>query len=407
MHSRLAREQLLDHPHNTHPPSCDCSDGQVIKLTDQMRQSKDVPGATELHDLLTEIRDSSDGIKPETLEKLNARAIGAPGMPKTLANLDHPIIIAQRHTVINIINKEMIPARAKEAGKRLIKFYPEIKGVDSNGGEYPLPEGLLKAARDRPRLGTDYILPCYMIYEGQELCFVNGNKKMELGWVTNSSCKLISIVFDSREPEDPEDGDCWELEHPPHSLIVQPLDIDEEIQQMQICPGLPEGCIPVTTSMESGPLQIPVHLRGASPDAPTQIYIRRRGFHVIPVEAVTPYYMQGNTTSPPQPVVPDLRIPTYGNTSLASLYVQLSRAKSIRQVYLLHPLWTNETEKREFLRKASVAYRIDPDTLAVLQHLATLTAETKERYPDDLLHYTTAADPWRCANCKLDLRNPI
>ena len=159
--------------------------------------------------------------------------------------------------------------------------------------------------------------------------------------------------------------------------------------------------------MESGPLQIPVHLRGASPDAPTQIYIRRRGFHVIPVEAVTPYYMQGNTTSPPQPVVPDLRIPTYGNTSLASLYVQLSRAKSINQVYLLHPLWTNETEKREFLRKASVAYRIDPDTLAVLQHLATLTAETKERYPDDLLHYTTAAEPWRCANCKLDLRNPI
>ena len=380
---------------------------QVITLDEQMRQSADLAGADELHDLLTEIRNSNESIKPQVLEQLNRRAIGAQGQPKTLAELAHPMIIVQRHTLINIINKEMIPTRAKDANQRVIKFYPDIKGVDSTGGEYTLPEGLLRAARDRPREGHEYILPYYLIYQGQELCFVNGNRKMELGWVTNSACKLHSIIFDAREQPDPGTGDHWELEYPPHTLIVQPLEIDEKIQQTCICPDLPAGCVAVPTSMESGPLQIPVHLRGGGRDPLTQIYIRRRGFHVIPIEAVTPYFMQGNTTAPPQPVVPDLRIPTYGKTSLASLYVQLSRAKSIRQVSLLHPLWSTSAEKQEFLKKASRAYRIDADTRAVLQHLAILTAETKKKYPDELLHYTTAAEPWTCAHCRLDLRDPI
>ena len=91
--------------------------------------------------------------------------------------------------------------------------------------------------------------------------------------MTNSSCKLHSIVFDAREPADENMGEYRELQYPPHALIVQPLDIDEEIQQMEIFPGLPAGAIPANSSTESGPLQIPVHMHARSEPRRTHPYL--------------------------------------------------------------------------------------------------------------------------------------
>ena len=352
-----------------------------------------------MHDLLSSIRRECC-ISASVIEQLNNRAIGAPNMPQKVTDLKEPIFIVPRHTLINIINEELLPVKAKRAGKRLVKFYADIKGVDSDGREYSLPDGLLQAARDRSRLGKEAILPCYSVYEGQELCFVHGNINLDLGWTTNSSCTVRTIVFDKREPPDPGTGDCWELQYTPLALVVE---TDASRAHSNVVEGLPPGCFPVQLSMESGPLDIPPYLQGAG-NSTSQIYIRRRGFHLIPIEATTSYFVQGNTFPLPKQVVVDLRIPRYGSINPAVPYVCFSRPKSLTQLYLLHPLWTNEKEKEQYLKKAARVYKYDPDTVAVMQHMADLTAKTKEAYPDSRLHYTTAEKPHICATCRADLR---
>ena len=363
-----------------------------------MRQSTDLPGATELHNLLTSIRQEFC-IPAHVLEALNERAIGATNMPKSVADLKNPAFIVPRHTLINIINEQLIPEMAKQAGKRLIKFYADISGIDSAGNEYILPLSLLQAARERPRTAKEYILPHYLIYEGQELCFVHGNINLDLDWVTNSSCTLRTLVFDAREPDDPGTGDYWELKYTPLSLIVE----TESSTGKQVVADLPLGCFSVPINTESGMLKIPAHLRGP-PGSTTQMYIRRRGFHVIPVAAATSYFFQGNTVPPPHEVVIDLRIPLVGGIHPAVPYVSASRPKSLDQLYLLHPLWTNEAEKAGYLHQAAKVYTYDADTKAIMEYLEIQTAETKKIYPDSQLHYTTASDPWRCATCQQDLR---
>jgi hypothetical protein len=49
---------------------------------------------------------------------------------------------------------------------------------------------------------------------------------------------------------------------------------------------------------------------------------------------------QGSTITYPNLVLIDLRIPCKGNIKEASDYVSISRAHSMRQIYLLHERWS-------------------------------------------------------------------
>ena len=86
-----------------------------------MRQSDETEGADELHLMLKKIRDDF-GLNEQTLEELNARAIGngKTGVPISLADMKDPVIIVPRHTIINVINEHMVPRMAADAGKRLL-----------------------------------------------------------------------------------------------------------------------------------------------------------------------------------------------------------------------------------------------------------------------------------------------
>ena len=365
-----------------------------------MRQSKDIPGADELHGTLKMIRDNF-GINEEILEALNSRVIGngKPGVPASLADLKDPVIIVPRHTIVNVINEHMVPRMAANAGKRLIKFYSKVTGIDSFGAEYDLPESLLKTARERPHKGGENILSYYLVYEGQLLSFNKDNWNVDLGWTNNGSCRVRTVVFDSREQPDPETGDFWELQYLPYAVIVEPVDIvDPAIPNTQFGPDLPLGCVAVPLSKESGPMDVPGELLGEHAK-PTKLYIRRVGFHLIPTAAATSFFHQGNTVPSPQPVVIDLRFPPTGTVSPASTYVSASRPQSINQLYLLQKLWETDREKQAYITKALKCFKYGPDTQKVMEYLAEKTEETKAKIPDEQLHYTTAENPRVCATC--------
>ena len=230
------------------------------------------------------------------------------------------------------------------------------------------------------------------------LTFRQGNDNLDLGWTTNGSCVLTSLILDSREPKDPGTGEAWYLMYLPIALIVQPPDADVE-KYGHICDDVPEGCYPIRPSVESSQLKFPKSLKLPA-GAPKHIHIRRRGFKVVPSEAATSYFHQGATHPFPIPIVIDMRIPP-GLIAAAMPYVAMGRAQSIQQLHLLQPLWKrgDQAAKRRYLDQARKTFAYDADTKQFQIELKKRAAKTLERTDLTTLHYFTAENPNVCATC--------
>ena len=123
-----------------------------------MRQDDDILGAKELHALLQSIRQC--GMTDEILEQLNSKAIDnkQQGIPNHVFDLDNPTFIVPRHTLIDIINKEIVPFKAKLLNKRLVLFYADITTQDNDNVGHELPFQILDIARKRPKKGYKLLI---------------------------------------------------------------------------------------------------------------------------------------------------------------------------------------------------------------------------------------------------------
>jgi len=106
-----------------------------------------------LHTLLQCIR--QHGITQEIFEQLNSRAINnkQKDIPNHVYNLVNPAFIVPRHTLIDIINREIVPFKAKLLNKRLVLFYADITTQDYDNVGHELPFQILNLARKRPKKG--------------------------------------------------------------------------------------------------------------------------------------------------------------------------------------------------------------------------------------------------------------
>ncbi len=69
-------------------------------------------------------------------------------------------------------------------------------------------------------IGFDNLPASYVMYEGMQLTFTDGNDNLDLGWTTNSHCILRSLILDEREPDDTAISEVWQLTFKPIGLIV-------------------------------------------------------------------------------------------------------------------------------------------------------------------------------------------
>lgn len=134
----------------------------VVVLDEQMRQDDCIPGANDLHKLLSSIR--QHGIIASTFEKLNSRAIGnkLPGIPNHIFDLVNPAFIVPRHSLIDIINKKVVPFKAKQLNKRLISFFADITMQDNDNVGHSLPSQILNLAKNRPKKGNFFHCRIYL-----------------------------------------------------------------------------------------------------------------------------------------------------------------------------------------------------------------------------------------------------
>ncbi len=112
-----------------------------------MRQDDDILGAKELHTLLQCIR--QHGITHEFCEHLNSRAINnkQQDFPNHVFDLVNPAFIVPQHTLIDIINREIVPFKAKLLNKRLVLFYVVITTQDTDNVGHELPFQISNLAR--------------------------------------------------------------------------------------------------------------------------------------------------------------------------------------------------------------------------------------------------------------------
>ena len=123
-----------------------------VVLDEKMRKDDDIPRAKELHTLLQSIRQY--GMIKDIFEQLNSRAIKNYKIPIHLFDLVNPAFIVPRHTLINIINREIVPFKAKLFYKRLVLFYANKTTQDNDNVGHELPSQIFNLARKRPKKGN-------------------------------------------------------------------------------------------------------------------------------------------------------------------------------------------------------------------------------------------------------------
>ena len=84
-------------------------------------------------------------------------------------------------------------------------------------------------------------------------------------------------------------GDVWQLNFKPIGLIISRPDINI-YDYGSICEGIPNNCYFVTSTYETGILDLPRYYLQLPSNIPKTLDIRRQGFRVMPSEAATSYF---------------------------------------------------------------------------------------------------------------------
>ena len=88
-------------------------------------------------------------------EQLNSRAINnkLQDIPNHLFDLVNRTFIGPQYTLIDIINREIVPLNAKLLNKRLVLFYADIITQDNDNVGHELTFQILNFAKKRPQKG--------------------------------------------------------------------------------------------------------------------------------------------------------------------------------------------------------------------------------------------------------------
>jgi hypothetical protein len=87
--------------------------------------------------------------------QLNSRAVNnsLQDIPNRVLDLVNPTFIVPRHNLIDIINREIVPFKAKLLNKQLVLFYADITTQDNDNVGHELPSQISNLARKRPQKG--------------------------------------------------------------------------------------------------------------------------------------------------------------------------------------------------------------------------------------------------------------
>ncbi|EFJ39807.1 hypothetical protein VOLCADRAFT_100524 [Volvox carteri f. nagariensis] len=206
----------------------------------------------------------------------------------------------------------------------------------------------------------------------------------------NNEVEACSLLEDGREPADDGRGPYRRLKYLPAAVIVRPI----------------SGHIPGTVLQGLGDyasrggafILSPRASCIAEVEMPAAGYgtitkqIRRLNVPLGDRQAVTDYFVQGRSFKDECWLV-DLAVPPNG-IKRATLYVLLTRFKTLDHVRLLRPLYTTPHERKRIIKQFLSATNLEPDLAANLRLLKQAARETEQRYTADFQHARQLEARW-------------
>ena len=279
---------------------------------------------------------------------------------------------AWQFTCINHVVKHLIILQANYTNEPMIFW----RSSDTLLKGQTVPDNIIKLLHEAAAAQCGNINSlCYFFY-GQEYCFVDSTAS-NVGHTTNSVCIGKRIVLDPREPTHDNKEPYRTLTYPPLAIWVKPMDIEVGA----VCGDLgPEGCIPIRRC-STGIIQLKLpHKRG---EPSRTLRFSREGIPLGDAYAVSDYFCEG-TSFKDACWIADMTPPTDGPFMRASVFVILSRFKSLKNFRTLRRLWNigDEQTKNKMVEMYHTAAQMGAPLREELDRIDTLADITLQLHKD-------------------------
>ncbi|EFJ39201.1 hypothetical protein VOLCADRAFT_101252, partial [Volvox carteri f. nagariensis] len=201
----------------------------------------------------------------------------------------------------------------------------------------------------------------------------------EAGAFHNNEVEACGLLTDEQEPPDDGTGPYRRLQYLPAAILVHPIHGHKPTTILQGSHDLASHgatfALRPRASKEPATVLMPATNTGTAPKA-----IKRINFGLGDWFVVTDHWVQGRTFR--ECWVVDLSVPPKG-IKRATLFVLLTRFKSLDDIHLLRPLYTTPTERRSVVTAFQRATRLTDDLAAELRLLDATAADTRRRYRNE------------------------
>ncbi|EFJ40932.1 hypothetical protein VOLCADRAFT_99206 [Volvox carteri f. nagariensis] len=315
----------------------------------------------------------------EMVDDLNSHAI------VDLANLAHlePRIVLQRNEPHHVLNTRLIMLEAQRKNQRLVVWNADHVPVQKRG------------AAVEPALTHDYdfghTTADTWYYHGARYILLD-TTAADAGASHNNEVEACGLLEDGREPADDGRGPYRRLKYLPAAVIVRPMSghIPDTVLQ-----GLGDYASRGGAFILSPRASCIAEVEMPAPGCGTITkQIRRLNVPLGDRQAVTDYFVQGRSFKDECWLV-DLAVPPNG-IKRATLYVLLTRFKTLDHVRLLRPLYTTPHERKKVIRQFLSATNLEPDLATNLRLLKQAAHETEQRYTTEFEHARQLEACWTC-----------
>ncbi|EFJ39429.1 hypothetical protein VOLCADRAFT_100983 [Volvox carteri f. nagariensis] len=365
--------------------------GTVFMLQKHQRQDNSPSGQQ-----LTRFTTMFGGIQPtearvaDLVDALNQRVITD---LSDLTDLE-PRVVLQRNEPRHALNTRLLMLQARRKGARLVSWNADHVPVRQHGATQQQPlSHVEKAVAMRVKDATfDHTTADTWYYEGARYTLLD-TTAADAGACHNNEVEACGLLTDSREPPDDGRGPYWRLHYLPAAVLVRPIKGHAPKAVLaDLADFAAKGAAFAIVPRPSPAANITVP--AANTGTATK-NVRRVNVPLGDYYAVTDYFVQGRSFKE-ECWVTDLSVPP-GGLKRATMYVLLTRYKTLDHIRLLRPLSTTPDERARVVKQFMAATKLDPDLAAELRLLDRRATETRERYTTEYKHARNLEERWTSA----------
>ncbi|EFJ39400.1 hypothetical protein VOLCADRAFT_101022 [Volvox carteri f. nagariensis] len=362
--------------------------GTVFMLQKQQRQDNSPSGQQ-----LTRFTTMFGGIPTtearvaDLVDALNQRVITD---LSDLTDLE-PRVMLQRNEPRHALNTRLLMLQARRKGVRLVSWNADHVPVRQHGAtQQQALSHVEKAVAMRVKDAIfDHTTADTWYYEGARYTLLD-TTAADAGACHNNEVEVCGLLTDSREPPDDGRGPYWRLHYLPAAVLVRPIKGHAPKAVLaDLSDFAAKGAAFAIVPRPSPAANITVP---AANTGTTTKNVRRVNVPLGDYYAVTDYFVQGRSFKE-ECWVADLSVPP-GGLKRATMYVLLTRYKTLDHIRLLRPLSTTPDERTRVVKQFMAATKLDPDLAAELRLLDRRATETRERYTTEYKHARNLEERW-------------